>query len=194
MKNILVLLMCCLVLGGCGESKTQSVQSNVKGSTRSNIDIAQEYSFNDFKKVCGWVSDEVSNAMSGLNEVEVIGTSNDESEQNKYRREIYDKYTNEVMARCDIKQGQKVIVSGYIGGNLREVQSGSWTEDIGKISFSLKHNESDDDWGDSILCRTDDNRFMNLKENTAIRIEGIFMKSGTATGGGECLFDCKIVE
>ena len=195
MKNILVLLMCCLVLGGCGKTENQSVQnSSISESTESSIDITKEYSFNDLKEVCDWVSDEVSKSVNGLSDVEISGISNNESDRNKHHREIYDKYTDEVMQLCEIKQGQKVIVSGYIGGNLHEVQSGSWTEDIGKISFSLKKYASEDDWKNSIFCRTDDSGFLNLKENTPVKIEAIFMKSGTATGGEESLFDCKIIE
>lgn len=193
MRKIIVLLMCCLVLGGCGEGKAQS-QGSVQESTENNIDIAKEYTFEDLEKVSYWVMDEVVNSMSGLSDVEINGTSDEESERNKHRREIYDKYTDKVMERCEIKQGQKVIVSGYIGGNLHEVQSGSWTEDIGKISFSLKNSADEDDWQNGILCRTDDNSLLSLQENTPVKIEGIFMKHGTATGGGESLYDCKIIE
>lgn len=192
MRKIIVLLMCCLVLGGCAKGEAQSVKGIVEAPTESEIE--KEYSFSDLKKVCDWVSKEVSDSMIGLSDVEILGTSNIELEQNKHRREIYDKYTNKVMERCEIKQGQRVIVSGYIGGNLHEVQSGSWTEDIGKIYFSLKNGPEEDDWENSILCRTDDNNFLSLQENTPVKIEGVFMKDGTATGGGESLYDCKIIE
>lgn len=194
MRKIIVLLMCCFVLGGCAKGEAQSAKGVVEAPTESENDVAKEYSFGDLKKVCDWVSKEVSATMSGLSDVEILGTSNIELEQNKHRREIYDKYTNKVMERCEIKQGQRVIVSGYIGGNLHEVQSDSWTEDIGKISFILKNGADEDDWENSILCRTDDNIFLSLQENTPAKIEGVFMKDGTATGGGESLYDCKIIE
>lgn len=193
MRKIVLLLLCCVILVGCGGSEAQSTLKAEK-SFEDNVDVVREYSFNDLKRVCDWVMDEVSNSMKGLSDVELSGTSNDESEQNKHRREVYDKYTDKIMEQCEIKQGQRIAVSGYIGGNLHEVQSGSWTKNIGKISFSLKHDENEDDWGNSIHCRTNDNDFISLEENTPVKIEAVFMKGGTATGGGECLFDCKIIE
>lgn len=194
MRKVVLFLLCCVILGGCGGSEAQSTLNIDTKSSEDNVDSVKEYSFNDLKRVCNWVTDELVNSMEGLSDIELSGTSNDEAEQNKHRREVYDKYTEKIMEQCEIKQGQKVIVSGYLGGNLHEVQSGSWTEDVGKISFSLKHDDNEDDWENSIHCRTNDNDFINLKENTPVKIEAVFMKRGTATGGGECLYDCKIIE
>lgn len=190
MKKIFLLLLCCVVISGCGEK----VDNQVKTSAVETLvnDDPQEFSFADLQEICDWVNDETLKRIESLSEAEYTGLSTDEEEKIKHRRKIQDKYVNEVMTNCKIPQGEKVIVTGYIG-NCHQIVEGTWTEDIGKVAFELKHNENDEDW-DGIFCRTDDLSFLEIEENTPIKIEAVFMKQGTSTGGGENLFDCSIIE
>lgn len=187
LRYVFVIILCCFAIVGC--EKKIDVPSTIESTAN---DEPLEYSFADLQEICDYVNNQILEKVNTLSEAEYLGLSNDETEQNKHRRKLEDKIVSEVIIDCEIPQGQKVVVVGYMG-QCHQVQEGSWTEDVGKVFFQLKNSNEDDDWG-GILCRSDDLSFLKIEKNSPIKIEATFMKPGTATGSGENLFECKIVE
>ena len=71
-------------------------------------------------------------------------------------------------------------MTGYIDGIVKSKEDTFWAEKgVGEIFFYLKHNELDDKY-DGILCRTDDEKFLDLNDNTPIKIEAVFIESTLA--------------
>lgn len=172
MRKLAIAILCIVFLSGCGESKPK------------------EYTYHDLKVICRSIEADISEQMKNLTDIEIWGKSDDSNERAKHYREVYNKYMEEALKKCEIKQGTKVIVSGYVG-RIKEVGSDTWTYDIGKISFWLKDSK-DEKYGD-FGCHTNDEKFLELEGNEAITIEGVFMKKGTGTGGMDYLSDCVLV-
>lgn len=190
-KRLLVILLCCLAVIGCGKAETVEVDKATKAIQNSSEAI--EYTYSDLKDLCEKFWDEWLEETSDLNNVEWYGTSDKETQKNEHYYEIANKYASKVFENFEVPQGQKVIVSGYIGEavsldeNTFFVQKG-----VGKVFFYLKHN-AEDNKIDGITCRTDDEAFLYLHENTPVKIEAVFMKDGDMASNID-LYDCKILE
>lgn len=133
----------------------------------------------------------VSDSLKNLSSAEIYGMSTDDNEQTIHMREVYDSYMDAALENCLIKQGQKVVVSGYFG-SAHIVEDDSWLADVGKVAFSLKKEPDDSEWN-CMLFKSNDLSILDIEEGTPIKILGTFMKQGTATGAGDVLFDCEVV-
>ena len=191
MKRLLVILACCLAVMGCGKEATVDIDKATKVTQNSNEAI--EYTYSDLKDLCEKFLDKWLDETSDLSDIEWYGTLDDETQKNEHYYETANKYARKVFENFEVPQGQKVIVSGYIGEavsldeNTFFVQKG-----VGKVFFYLKHNAGDNKI-DGITCRTDDEAFLYLQENTPVKIEAVFMKDGDMASNID-LYDCKILE
>lgn len=191
MKRLLVIILCCLAVIGCGKAETVDADKATKETQNSNEAI--EYTYSELKDLCEKFWDSWLKETENLSKAEWFGTSDDEEKQNIQFYEVSNKYAKKVFDNFEIQQGQKVIVTGYIDGIVKSKEDTFWAEKgVGEIFFYLKHNELDDKY-DGILCRTDDEKFLDLNENTPIKIEAVFIKEGDMVSESD-LYDCKILE
>lgn len=183
------MLLFCLVVVGCSKSEIVDVKNVDKQDTNEAI----EYTYTDLRDLCDEFWGSWVNETEKLSEAEFFGTSDDEEKRNKQFYEVSNKYAQKVFENFEIKQGQKVIVTGYISA-VTESDKNSFMSRCGvdRFFFYLKHRESDDKY-DGISCRTSDERFLSLEENTPIKIEGIFIKEGDMVSEND-LYDCRIIE
>lgn len=191
LKRLLVILLCCLAVIGCGKAKTVDVDKATKVTQNSNEAI--EYTYSELKNLCEKFWDEWLDETSDLSDIEWSGTLGDETQKNEHYYKIANKYARKVFENFEVPQGQKVIVSGYIGEAVRSDENGFFVQKgVGKVFFYLKHNAEDNKF-DGISCRTDDETFLYLQENTPVKIEAVFMKNGDIASNND-LYDCKILE
>ncbi len=191
MKRLLVILACCLAVMGCGKEATVDIDKATKVTQNSNEAI--EYTYSDLKDLCEKFWDKWLDETSDLSDIEWYGTLDDETQKNEHYYETANKYARKVFEDFEIPQEQKVIVSGYISKAANSDESSFFVQKGGnRIFFYLKHNASDNEY-DGISCRTNDKKFLDLEDNTPIKIEAVFMKDGDMASNNE-LYDCKILE
>ena len=184
MRKFLIAIMVAVMLVGCS-SKNEPGSLTVSKA---------EYSYSDLQEMRDIFVDEWLKETDKLSKAEYYGTSNDEEESNEHYFKISADYAKKVAENHkDIPIGEKVIVTGYIS-NVHEHDSDSFfvRKGTGSITFQLKHNASDSEY-DGFSCRTYDNSFLEIKDNTTIKIEAVLLKP-EMFGSNNDLYDCKILE
>lgn len=188
-----IFLFICLILTACAEKQQSVLSKNDLELTINDIE-QQEYLYSDLEDVCNRFWKELTSQVLKLNDAELYGTSENKYDRKLHNFNVFNEYADEIIKDFEIHQGQKIIVNGYLGDVVELADDNFFVrQGVGKIGFNLKSSEDDTNII-GILCRSDDESFLKLKENTPIKIEGAFMKSGAVTGSGESLFDCTIVK
>lgn len=197
MRKILAILLCAVMLVGCGsnektaENAEQQIQ--VEKNINNNEDVI-EYAYSDLQEIANDFWDCWLDETGKLSEAEYWGISNDEEERNEHYFAIAAEYANKIAERNpDMPIGKRVTIIGYIDGITEVNPDGFFTrKGAGNILFYLKHN-ADDEKYDGFSCKTDDTKFLDLESNTAIKIEGVFCDPEMC-GSNNDLYECKIIE
>lgn len=181
-KIISFLIVFVFVIQGCGNSQ------------KSGLNQATEMSYSDFKNTCDLFWDVWIEETEKLSDVELYGTEDDEEKQYWNMIQKWNDCASNILKESEVQQGQKIRISGYIE-EVAEVPEDSesikyWPDR--KFIFSIKHNAEDENY-EGIYCQSSDKAFLNLKENAAVTIEGIFIKEGNINEWSESLYDCHIV-
>lgn len=191
MKKLTMVLMCCMVLVGCANKSQSTYESTAQVTNEAKE--PQEYSYAELKKVCDSYTDEYLEELSKLSDVELFGLSDDEESSNKKYWKVANSIADKVLEDCEIPQGQRIIVTGYIGKQGESKEDGFFVrQGLNKFFFHLKHEATDNGY-DGLLCRTDETVFLELEENTPVKIEATFMKKGFVASDND-LYDCEILE
>ena len=192
MKKLLIAMLCALLLVGCSNGGSQKETESVTAENNESLELT----FNEAHELQIWLSNSISESMNGLNEVELFGTSNNDQEKEEHYNEVYLKHMEEVLEDCEYERGQKIIVSGFIGRcsePLNRPDNGN-----GKIYCTLKNEakgiDDTEDLPDMIFFRSDDEAFLEMEENTPVKIEGEFLSVDSLIAESTILYNCEIVE
>lgn len=162
---------------------------------RISSNNATEYLYADFYELKDKFWDLYETELNKMNSVEIHGIYNNEEEANKNYMKASDKCAKKVFEQFELKPGQPIIISGYLVG-VREISEDSFFRRNGysnKIAFSLYSEPKNKNSAHFISCQTNDDRFLNMEDNTPIKIMGLFVKEG-CSGVNTDLFDCEIIE
>lgn len=194
MKKLLLALTCCLVLGGCGQkTQTETSVETVQDNKEKAINVPIEYTYSDIKELSEQFWDMYQEEFDKLSDAEIYGLSDDEENQNENYFEASEKCAHKAEENLEILRGQKIIVTGYIFDIFSLSEDGFFAKNgCGNIVFHLKRNASDNEFR-GLTCKTNDKKFLSLKDNTPVKIEAIFLKPGLS-GDNSDLYECKIIE
>lgn len=196
-NNISLIIMCCIALAGCdskphleeGLNNSQQINEDLK----SDINAPAEYTYSEIKTVSETFWGKYLEEFNNLSDAEIYGLSDDEEKENESYFEVSEKCAKKADDELNIERGQKVIVTGYISG-VREIPEETFfaRKGCGVVGFYLKGKSSDDQLI-GLSCKTNDKDFLNLQDNTPIKIEATFLKPGLS-GDNADLYECKIIE
>lgn len=193
MKKFVMILCVAVFLTACADGTEISESTVTEATTDVKLSEPQEYSYTELKSVCDSYTDKYLEELSKLSNAELHGLSNDEEERNKSYWKVANSIADKVLEDSEIPQGQRIIVTGYIGKQGESKEDGFFVrQGVNKIFFHMKHEATDNEY-DGLLCRTDEKVFLELEENTPVRIEATFMKKGYVASADD-LYDCKILE
>ena len=202
-----ILLTMAAAIGGCGGKADVSTQNKntIAGVESADLEMsgaeepkgadgAKEYLYSDLMEIKDkfwnlWVEE-----TEKLSEAEYFGTSEDEEEQYEHYLKVATDITNKIAKdNEDIPVGEKIIVTGYIEDIIARDENAFFIKHgDGKVRFYLKHNAKDSQYN-GFLCTTNEEIFLDLEDNTPVKIEAIFLKPDII-GSNNDLYDCKIIE
>ena len=190
MRKILAILLCAVMLVGCGNNTIDSNNDISGGNAEESI----EYSYAELIEYRDKFVDFWLDETGKLSDAETFGLSDDEEERNEHYFAIAAECANKIAERNpDIPIGKRVTITGYIDGITELNPDGFFArKGAGNILFYLKHN-ADNEKYDGFSCKTDDTKFLDLESNTAIKIEGVFCDPEMC-GSNNDLYECKIIE
>lgn len=190
MRKFIAIFCLAVLLTAC---KSGNGESTIAETTEINISESQEYSFADLEAVCDSYTDEYLEELSKMSDAELFGLSDDEEARNRSYWKVANSIADKVLEDAEIPQGQRIVVTGYIGKQGESKEDSFFArQGLNKIFFHLKHEATDNEY-DGLLCRTDEKVFLELEENTPVKIEATFMKKGFVASDND-LYDCKMLE
>lgn len=197
MKKLLIILVCFTLMVGCSsntkeESNTNS-NSQETSAELSNQETPKEYTYSDIKSSSKQFWDMYLEELDKLSDAEIHGTTDDGEEKDENYFNASEKCSEKIEGNINIPRGQKVIVTGYVSGVIEIPEDAFFVrKGCGNIGFHLKGNPEDDPFI-GLSCKTNNKEFLDLKDNTPVKIEAIFLKPGMS-GDNSDLYECKIIE
>lgn len=193
MKKFMMAFCLMAFLTACTGGTKNSEPTVTEATTEVGISELQEYSYAELKAACDSYTEKYLEELSKLSDAELFGLSDDEEARNKNYWKVANSIADKVLENSEIPQGQRIVVTGYIGKQGDSKEDGFFVrQGVNKIFFHLKHEVTDNEY-DGLLCRTDEKVFLELEENTPVKIEATFMKKGFVASDND-LYDCKMLE